>query len=804
MFKKITRVIGLLIYLVSFLMSGIAAFKPGAAIFYVKYDLQVDEIEQNQEIILSPLSFNKSLLDVDTLLVREGEIILERIKTEEIPSSEPGVFAVQNIDDESVIVRIIPISGVIETACEETIKILIRPFLVASSWMKVIFILLCAGLVLSITTILIDSQKRKTVFGSLFGIFKLWDQKDEPHQYAKPQLNYCLQVVIFVSFLYVVMEWLFIVTKSSFMDVLSFGAKLSIFLNTGLTVSIFTLLLVLAIFLLDRLASFLVSPFHRIVLSIPAALLLACLGLILVDNFTYTVFGFGVVTANTLGRILYAVGFLVLFVLALRQLDKKQPKQTNKKCKRLRMSGVLILVVAALISSALSFNPIQNALAQTELDETLSNLPNIILLSNDGLNAENMSVYGYERETTPFIEELAEESLLMENNFTNANTSTGSDTAMLTGKLPFETGVLYPPNTLQGIDMYEHLPGLLKRIGYKTISLGVEHFVDMNVINFKNAFDSVNGQDNQSSQFANKASQYGYSDMVYFLSTISERILDRVQHIFFIKAMENPYAVVTQGTGSATLSEQAIITNLITTLEETQGNNQPLFAHIHLISTHGPKFNLSSQTFSTGQAQDQDWMVDFYDDAILNYDKTVEELVVYMQESGMFENTILVLYTDHGQAWTVDDKIPLIIHFPGGQYAGSVDTSTQNMDIAPTILEYLGIDQPSWMNGESLLSQLDQSRVLYAAALKTSFAANGSLREKSIAPPFFQFGYLDVIQCQRFHQIDLQELTIRSYDIQSHTAPCADSELDSEEEIWAMAGEMLLSLGYDLPEGWQD
>jgi len=187
----------------------------------------------------------------------------------------------------------------------------------------------------------------------------------------------------------------------------------------------------------------------------------------------------------------------------------------------------------------------------------------------------------------------------------------------------------------------------------------------------------------------------------------------------------------------------------------------------------------------------------------LNYDQTVKELVVYLQENDLYDNTILVLFTDHGQAWTVDDKLPLIIHFPNDQYAGSVAVTTQNMDIGPTILDYMGIEKPTWMAGESLLGDPDPNRILYAAALKNSFVANGNLREKSIAPPFYQFGFMDVIQCQRFHRIDLQDLMMLTYDITSHTQPCDESVLDSPEEIWDEAGELLISLGFELPDGWQ-
>lgn len=803
--KKVLKSLGILLYLALLLVFGVTYIKPGAAIYYAKFYIPVEEVNQTEEIIDYSLTLNRAFLDVDTLLVREGDQILARVKTEELPSSEPGVFAVEGIDDDSVVVRIIPASETQLTDYEDNFCVLVRPYFVTSLWITLIFVSLALGLVMLIITLFIDPQVRKVAFSSIFGIFKLWDQTDEQKFSFKTRLTalqHAAVDVVLVSFIYVLMEWIFYVTKSSFMDVLSFGEKLGVMLNTGLAVCLVALLIVFITFLLDCLFSILITPYHRLVYSVPAGLLWACLGLILVDNFTYTVFGFGVVTSNTLGRIIYAVGFLGLFVYAIYELNKKHTKQFNRKREQKRLFGNLILIAIMLVSSVLSYNPLQGVLEETDSEISTSNLPNIILISNDGLNAESMSVYGYERETTPFLEELAETALVMENNFTNANKSTGSDTALLTGKSPFDTGVLFPPNTLQDIDMYEHLPGILKRYGYKTISYGVQHFVDVSTVNFQNAFDSINGEENKYSEISDTASQYGYSDAVYFITTIVGRITDRVQHIFFIKVMENTYVTVTEGSESSTLSETTVFTRLISNLEEAQSSNQPLFAHIHLISTHGPTFSLTSQTFSAGQEQTENWMVDFYDDAILNYDQTIEELVQYLQENGLYDNTILVFYSDHGKGWTVENKIPLIIRFPDGQYAGSVTASTQNMDIAPTLLDYLGIEVPSWMSGESLLGEIDQTRLIFAAEMKDSIMKNGSIVSELIEAPFYQFGYIDVIQCQRFYKIDLQELTMEVYDIENHTDPCSESMLYSEEEIWEKTGEFLTSLGYDLPEDW--
>lgn len=73
-------------------------------------------------------------------------------------------------------------------------------------------------------------------------------------------------------------------------------------------------------------------------------------------------------------------------------------------------------------------------------------------------------------------------------------------------------------------------------------------------------------------------------------------------------------------------------------------------------------------------------------------------------EEGSYDNTILVIGSDHGQRFTTNKKIPLIIHFSNNEFSGVVFSNVQNIDIAPTILDYLHIHRPPWMSGESLLS----------------------------------------------------------------------------------------------------
>jgi arylsulfatase A-like enzyme len=91
-------------------------------------------------------------------------------------------------------------------------------------------------------------------------------------------------------------------------------------------------------------------------------------------------------------------------------------------------------------------------------------------------------------------------------------------------------------------------------------------------------------------------------------------------------------------------------------------------------------------------------------DSILNFDTQVGEIVDALIKKDLFNNSIIIIGSDHGQKWTISNRIPLIIHFPKGEYSGKVEVNAQNLDIAPPILDYLGIDIPIWMQGQSLIS----------------------------------------------------------------------------------------------------
>jgi hypothetical protein len=104
------------------------------------------------------------------------------------------------------------------------------------------------------------------------------------------------------------MEWVFFTTKPSFMSLMELPQKLTIFFLSAFVLTI--PLLVLAGLTLLLFKWFKVSWVPAIV----PALLFTFLSLILFDNFTYTVFEFGVVTSQGAWRVVYAAAVIAVFI----------------------------------------------------------------------------------------------------------------------------------------------------------------------------------------------------------------------------------------------------------------------------------------------------------------------------------------------------------------------------------------------------------------------------------------------------------------------------------------------------------
>lgn len=596
------------------------------------------------------------------------------------------------------------------------------------------------------------------------------------------QANFCavsLSVLIFL-----VMEWLFVTTKPSFLSLAPIVEKLFVLIVSIAFVSALLLLLSLPFILIATLTKPNTALGSYLISVIPA-FVFSSLVLLLVDNFTYTLFKVGIVNSTDLRKIAYLIGFVFLLGYFIHKIQK-WVQQTIQIPSHKKYSGYIFIFLTVILSSVIFFPFVINT-TSFGLDSTKrqanENQPNIILITADGVDASHLNIYGYNRETTPFLSSLKDKLIISNNHFTNSGNTTGSITSILTSKYPTTTRVLYPPDILRGSDTIEHLPAILRDLGYYVAQFSVQHFVDALDLNFQNGFMEANGVSIGSKGLAYRLSTKFPSNSKLFLQEVEGRLVERLRHIFFIQEMENTYTQITQTQTNyqdVEKIDQAI--NLINTHEE------PVFVHIHWMGTHGSLFYPDSVTFSAGidRTTQQPWDKDLYDDAIIDLDIGIARLNNALDESNELENTIVLITSDHGQGFSTKKRLPLILLVPDIQSASILTENTQNLDIAPTILDYLNVTKPSWMRGQSILDKNYSAHLILSTATKRSEADKEEgwvLDPNYIEPPFYQFDYITIIDCDKAYSLDLENLTWTREVVQDYSSSCLETNYLPTVEI---------------------
>lgn len=110
---------------------------------------------------------------------------------------------------------------------------------------------------------------------------------------------------------------------------------------------------------------------------------------------------------------------------------------------------------------------------------------------------------------------------------------------------------------------------------------------------------------------------------------------------------------------------------------------------------------------------------DRYDSEVHFTDQHIGRLFEFGKKQPWWDNTAIIISADHGEAfgehgmykhafelWEVLTRVPLIIHAPGAK-AQVIDQRRSNIDMAPTILDLMGIkDMPESFDGRSLVSEV--------------------------------------------------------------------------------------------------
>lgn len=151
---------------------------------------------------------------------------------------------------------------------------------------------------------------------------------------------------------------------------------------------------------------------------------------------------------------------------------------------------------------------------------------------------------------------------------------------------------------------------------------------------------------------------------------------------------------------------------------------QPFYANFITVTHHFP-FTMDQSEATIAPHTTGNKTVDNYFQTARYADEALEQFVTYLKESGLYENSVLIMYGDHygisenhnkAMAEVIGEEVtpfvsaglqrmPLFIHVPGIE-GGVIDEYAGQIDLLPTLLHLLGIDSKEFIHfGTDILSE---------------------------------------------------------------------------------------------------
>ena len=611
-------------------------------------------------------------------------------------------------------------------------------------------------------------------------------------------LSHYLSLAVVSVYAYAMMEWLFYVTKPSFMDLLQWHEKLQILFVSPLPwVLVALLATIIGLSIGALLPRSWKSAGYANLGVLGGAAILTILAILIIDNFTWTLFNYGIASTKNYQTVIFLGLILLGFITIMLWLSRMAHAGRNRR--------IIVWIATGCLFIAAFF--VFNAITQgSSYGEQVSNeahieLPNILFFAADGINADHLAVYGSERQLTPYLDTLLEESLVMASAFSNASRTTGATTAMLTGRYPTTTKVLFPPHALVGEISFRHLPAILRSLGYRQNQQSVRYYADSFDLNMRLAFDSANNRViNDPFIYMPSSLAMGLGSDIHFAEILWQRVQVRALHLAGVKPMSRVYEAVTEsaavyGVSDTDRSDRAI--------EFMLESDKPFFAHVHLMGPHCCEFKPKIRKFSAGhQKKVRGNEKDYYYDTVLDSDHELERIVEALKAAGKWDNTILVYSSDHNMFWEVNKRVPLIMHFPDSGHTGMVKENSSLLDIAPTILDYLGIGQPAFMEGRSLIGDgLDPMEPLFSVGgmNREHFDSKTDRLSRLVGdgPPLYGLANMEMIICQRWYSLNTGDGTVKQGSVDHHPYPC-DGPFPDDESARQMISAHLTRRGFTL------
>ena len=332
----------------------------------------------------------------------------------------------------------------------------------------------------------------------------------------------------------------------------------------------------------------------------------------------------------------------------------------------------------------------------------------VILVSIDTLRADHVTSYGYNRDTSPNLSRLIEESVYYTQAYANGCWTMPSHMSLLTGTLPSRHGVnrdiglftkrKYPRlhDTLQTISeiLKSALPGL-KTVKFAKLS---------GELGFARGFDSDNTIDPFSSNkhfdlLLNELENLKNKDFFLFLHTWMAHAPYTHSHYLEGEKIDDVQRNLIDNYRNLNKKERKEIFGKD---ENARGGDFPYLLR-------------KNKLFNAGDCRA------LYDGGIRYVDGYMGKLLEKARELGIFDRLMIIVVSDHGEHFEEHVqhmfydyhghdyyeefiKVPIIIKYPHGKSKGKrLNAPVSLIDVVPTILDYYNIKIPAHIQGDSLL-----------------------------------------------------------------------------------------------------
>lgn len=388
--------------------------------------------------------------------------------------------------------------------------------------------------------------------------------------------------------------------------------------------------------------------------------------------------------------------------------------------------------------------------------------PNILFILLDALRADHLGCYGYNKPTSPMIDYIAKKGLIFSNCFSTTNTTDPSVTSIFSGLYPRSHGIVHHSYkvTDEEIESFNKrgiklLPEILKEKGYTTFGLdwlGRWH---------QKGYDYYHGINTSRTSQKKLIGEIGKVLKKISLYNITKKIY---QLHFFRKLF-----------GKIELygNDPILTKKTIELIKNTKAT--PFFIFLHYYDTHAPyvcsrkykkRFydsdtklvnnksfgeikNLKMREFYekwTKKEKNFANIIARYDGSIRHLDDQIKEIMYALKQSGKLNDTLIVITSDHGENLTENEilfdhhglyegslKVPLIIALPDNLPKKNIKALVQHVDIMPTLLSILKIDQKIEFDGFDMMGRINNEHEVrdFVYAEEVEFQKRRCIRTKN-------------------------------------------------------------------------